>query len=140
MLTITLLAVVLGVGRMSPGVGLGLAIIATPALVRTCLAAVRRKSSGQPMTPREKLGVFAASVGVVLTVGVAAGAAFYATCWVGFFGGAAVSSVWAKGYEPIGWGLITGAILGIVVGLYVAYLLIRRLWPRKEKRKSGVQK
>lgn len=135
MLTITLLAVVLGVARLSPGIGIGLAIVATPALVRTCITAVRRKTRGQPMTPLEKVGVFSATLGAVLTVLIAAGAAFYATCWAGFFGGAAVSSIWAQGYDSIGWGLVTGVLLGIVVGLYVAYLLIR-LWVRKGKRKK----
>jgi hypothetical protein len=136
MLTITLLAVVLGVARISPGIGIGLAIVATPALLRTCVAAVRRKSRGRPMTPREKLSVFAASLGVVLTIVVAAGAAFYATCWAGFFGGATVSSLWAEGYGPIGWGLVTGLVVGVVVAICVAILLARRLWPRKEGRKN----
>ncbi|MBC8870045.1 MAG: hypothetical protein H8E44_11540 [Planctomycetes bacterium] len=136
MLIITLLAVVLGVARLSPGIGVGLAIVATPALVRTCITSVRRKTRGQPMTPLEKVGVFAATLGAVLTIVIAAVAAFYATCWVGFFGGATVSSIWAKGYDSIGWGLVTGVLLGLVVGLYVAYLSIRLLWFRKGKRKK----
>ena len=132
MLTVTLVAVILGAFRVAPGAGIVLVIIVTPAWLRTCLSVARRKARGRPMTPAEKLGGFAGSVGVVVIVGVAAGIAFYATCWAGFFGGAAVSSLWARGYDSIGWGLGTGVILGLVAGLVVGYLLIRRLWPRKE--------
>ncbi len=132
MLTVTLFAVLCGVFKMAPGLGVVLAIVVTPALVRTGMAAARKKECGQPMTPSEKVGAFAGSVGVVSVIGIAAGVAFYTTCWVGFFGGAAVSSLWSEQYGPIGWGLMTGGVLGLIVGVYVAYRLIRRLWPRKD--------
>ena len=133
MLTITLISVCLGVMSMAPGLGILFAIFVTPAFVRTVMAAGRRRMTGQSMDVGEKLLAFAGSVGVVTIIGVAAGAAFYATCWVGFVGGmVAGTAAGAKGYDPIGWGLLTGVGIGIVIGIYVAYRVARRLWQRKE--------
>ncbi len=132
MLVIALVAVCLGVMREAPGLGIALAIAATPALIRTTGIVSRKKSRGRVLSTPEKLGVFLSSFGVIVTVGAAAGAAFFATCWAGFFGGAAVSSIWAKDYEPIGWGMGTGIILGIIAGLFVLYWVVRRLWPYKD--------
>ena len=56
------------------------------------------------------------------------GAAFYATCWVGFWGGAlahdAIDS--RAGFGSIGTGLIVGSVLGIIVAGFVMWWLIRR--------------
>lgn len=131
LLIMTLFAVLCGVLSMSPGLGVVLAIVATPALVRTGITAVRRKVRGRPMTVPEKLGAFAGSLGVVVIIGVGAGVAFYATCWAGFFGGAATISLWDRGYTALFVGLIIGVVLGGIVGLYAGYRLIRRFWPHK---------
>lgn len=132
LLIMTLFAVLCGVLSMSPGLGIVLAIVATPALVRTGMTAVRRKVRGRPMTVPEKLGTFAGSVGVVMIIGVGAGAAFLATCFTGLVGGAATTSLWNEGYTPMILGLITGVVLGGIAGLYAGYRLIRRFWPRKD--------
>jgi hypothetical protein len=80
MLTVTLVAIVLSVFRMSLGVGLALVFLTTPALVRTCIAAARRRARGQPVSPLGKVGMFAASFGIVVVVVVASIAAFFAVC------------------------------------------------------------
>ena len=84
MLMVTLAAVVLSVFRMSLGVGLALVFLTTPALVRTCITAARRKARGQPMSPLAKTGVFAATFGIVVVVVAASIAAFFAVCFAIF--------------------------------------------------------
>lgn len=80
MLIVTLCAVLLGVFRISPGVGLALVLLATPPLVRTCIATARRKARGQPVPPLTKLGIFASTLGIVIVVVAASIAAFWAVC------------------------------------------------------------
>ena len=75
-------------------------------------------------------------MGVVTIVGVAVGIAFYATCWGGFFLGAGASNIAPRNGDPYGWvlwGLITGVGLGIIVAFVVAFFLLRRLWPHRDK-------
>jgi hypothetical protein len=131
MLMMTLIAVCFGLGGVNPGLGIGVAILVTPAALRTAVAATRRRREGRGMTIDEKIAAFAASLGVVVAIIVATGAAFYATCWAGFFGGAMLSEPFAKGYDGLFIGLWTGVILGGLVGLYVLYRMLRWLWPRR---------
>jgi hypothetical protein len=136
MLAITLCAVALGAATIHPGLGIGVAVLATPAFIHTAVTAVRRRERGRRMTPAEKLAFFCGSLGAFVVTLVAAGIAFYATCWVGFFGGMAVGEgVGVKGYGSIGWGLVTGTILGGIAGLVVLVLLIR-LFVRRYRRRS----
>ena len=89
MLTITLVAVLLGVFLMSPGIGILLAVVVAPAFLRTCIVMARRKARGQPVSLADKLGSFAASfafsLGFVVFVGLAGAvavvAAFFVICW-----------------------------------------------------------
>jgi len=135
LLIMTLCALVLGAFSIAPGLGIGLAVLTTPALVWTSVTAMRRRARGRPMDPMAKVSLFAATLGTVALVSVAAGAAFYATCLAGFFAGAAASE--ARGgrtFEAkISCGLLVGIPLGIVAALGVLYLavrLIRRFRPR----------
>jgi hypothetical protein len=138
MLTVTLVAVVLGAFRVAPGLGILLVVVVSPAWLRTCLNVMRRKARGRPMSATEKLGLFAGSLGVVTVVGVAAGVAFYATCWAGFGLGAAASGVahtrGGPDYTWVIWGMFAGVSLGIVAALVVGVFLLRRLWPHKQRR------
>ncbi len=137
MLTVTLISVCLGVGTMSPGLGITLAIFVTPAFLRTMFAARRRRMVGQPMAIGDKLAAFIGSLAIVLAISVSSSIAFYATCWVGFLGGAAASeSAGAGNYDPLAYGLITGMIVGLVMGLVVAVLMIRWLWPFEPKHRA----
>ena len=129
MLVMTLIAVTLGVGAQEPGLGFAFALLVAPAAIRTSVAAARRRRAGTGMGVTEKLWAFAASLGIVLATAVSGGAAFYATCWAGFFGGALASEPFVSGYDGIVWGLGAGVILGVIVGLYVTYRMIRWLWP-----------
>lgn len=123
MLVIALIAVCLGMTVEAPGLGVVLVLISIPATIRTAVADRRRRRQGRPMTWREYLVVLAASAGVVTAIGVGSVIAFMATCLpVGFL------SVGALG----GGGIILAFVVGLGTAGFVAFHLIRRLWPRKE--------
>ena len=81
LLAMTLLAVLLGVFAMSPGIGLAITFLTTPAVVRTCIVAAKRKTRGQTMSPLAKLGVFGSTLGIVIVVVAASIGAFFAVCF-----------------------------------------------------------
>lgn len=137
MLVMTLISVNLAILVVAPGIGIAVAVIVVPALIQTAVTAARRRARGQPMSPADKFSLFAAALGGVLLTLLATGVAFYGTCWVGFFAGAAAGSVaGAKGYDGIGWGLLVGTILGGIVGLIVAFFVIRMLVRSFRRRKN----
>ena len=134
MLTMTLISVCLGVASQSPEVGIGLIVLATPAFLRTVIGARRRRRQGRPLGMPEKIMAFLGSLGLVTATAVASGVAFYATCWVGVFGGMAVGKAsGARGYDTVAWGLFTGVIVGAIAGIALGVFLIRRFWPIKRK-------
>ena len=134
MLTMTLISVCLGVISLSPGLGFGVIVLVTPAFLRTVIGARRMRRQGRPLGVPEKIMAFLGSLGLVTATAVAAGVAFYATCWVGFLGGMAVGeAAGAKGYDPLSWGLGTGVIVGAIAGIALGVFLIRRFWPVKWK-------
>jgi hypothetical protein len=83
-LLMTLAAILCSVIKMNPGLGIAMAILSTPALVWTMVAASRRRSRGNPMSPGRKAGMFIvallAVVGAVVAVVGAFVVAFLATC------------------------------------------------------------
>jgi hypothetical protein len=128
MLVIALVAVCLGVYREVPGLGILLAILVTPALVRTSVVATRRKAGGRPMPPLDKVGVFAGTLAAVVVIGVSAIAAFAITC---FPIGLAAFSMGRNG-GVLG---VTAFLVGFCAALaagYGAYRLIRRIGRRKD--------
>ena len=72
---------------------------------------------------------FLATTSFVVVLLAAMGTAFYATCWVGFWGGAFGHSVVdpGAGFNTIGTGLIVGIALGIIAAALVMWWLIRRV-------------
>ena len=71
LLTTAMLAVMLGVFRILPGLGVVLAIIIAPAWIATCIAVLRRQSSQtQPLAFGEKTAIFAVSVAIIVGIGV----------------------------------------------------------------------
>jgi hypothetical protein len=108
-----------------PGLGIILAILATPALVRAVMVAGRRQREGAPLTPGEKAGAFLTSLGIVVTVGVASFAAFWVTCFALVMGGLTLSG-------ESSWGLVflLSICAGLVPGGLVLYHLGPKLWRR----------
>ena len=82
---LALCAGLFGVFQESPGLGILLVILVTPAVVATFVDAPTRRARGRPMTVWEKLGNFAAKAGIVvctIVVGlVAAFGALRVICW-----------------------------------------------------------
>ncbi len=125
MLIVTLFAVLLGVSRMSLGLGIVLAILVTPALVRTCMIAARSRAGGRPMSVGRKVSFFAGTLGLLAIIAVAVSAAFVATCFpIGLAGALGRESQFL---------LVLAWPVGIAAGVLVLSVLIwlfRRLWPR----------
>jgi len=136
MLVITLIAVCLGMIMALPGVGILVAIVAAPALVRTLVAGYQDRKAGTPMTLGEKLLTFAASTGVTLAVLVTGGTAFAAAC----FGSCFVAMSLENTQLGQSFGGRSGETLALVllgfsavVGLVTAGWLYWILRPRRAK-------
>jgi hypothetical protein len=91
MIVMTLLAVLMSIYTMAPGLGIALMVLSVPALIRTVVLAMQRGSRGKPLTFGQKAGVFAAWIGLGVVIVIAAGVAFFVSCLVGLPGGAAVA-------------------------------------------------
>jgi len=121
LLLVTLIAATLGLMGLSPGMGIAFGVLATPALIRTAVAASRARAAGAGLNGYEKAWIFLASIGMFFISVLAAGIAFYGVCWAGFVV-----------VEPDGGldaGLSAGIILGGIGGILVLVLMIRWLWP-----------
>lgn len=137
LLLTALVAMVLGITMLAPGLGIALTILLIPAFLWTARASGRARGMGRPMDAAAKVAFFASTVGILLATILAAGIAFYATCWVGFLGGAGIGSLVEKGdYAGLGVGLVAGGILGTVSALAVMVFLLVRLLPRWNAEKN----
>jgi hypothetical protein len=79
-LIITLVAVCLGAFLLAPGLGVLLALVGTPALIRTMLAGHRKRQAGAPLSTSQKIGAFALSFILVFAAGWAGLIAFFVVC------------------------------------------------------------
>ena len=136
MLFIALVSVCLGIGVEVPALGIGLAIISTPALIRAAVVTSRREAKGIPVSMGGKVLAFLGSLGVVTVTGVASAAAFSAVCFGSAFLGQAAGSAQHGNESGLG-GLILGAMIGggigLIIGIYVFYRFVRWLWPIKDR-------
>jgi len=110
LLITTLAAVVMSVSVMVPGIGIVLAIIATPALIRTYVLVQRSREDGKLASVQEKTLLFLACLGISALIALATGAAFFVTCLVGVFAGSA-----GKIDTSVTIGLIVGTLAGLIV-------------------------
>ena len=63
-------------------------------------------------------GAFVASMGLMVVVAVAAGIAFGTTCFVGFWGGGGLRSLWPlQPFEEVAWGTFAGGGLGTLAAV-----------------------
>jgi hypothetical protein len=131
MVLVAAIAPCLVVLRAEPALGVLMLLIIVPAVIRTFVAISTRKADGRPMPTDEKLATFAASLGIVWLIGVAAGIAFGGSYFVSsaliytilsifiFLPQSAMHDVWF---------MLPSMSLGLLAGLGVMYSLGRKLW------------
>lgn len=125
-LIITLIAVCLGSLRLAPGLGILLIIVATPALVRTCVVGAREKRAGHSLSIGEKVVAFLASSAIIVLVGVAGFIAFQIACWGSC---AMIAGIQKKESENA---LLVGLGTGGIAGIGTIIWLVWKTWPRKK--------
>jgi hypothetical protein len=118
LLLMTLTSVLFGLFSMAPGLGIVAMVLAVPALVPTCIAAMRKGSRGRPMTALQRTAVFLVWMGLMLAVVGAAGIAFFITCLVGV----ATSGNLDRGVQT---GMVLGGIAALVVAVLMFILFMR---------------
>ena len=123
LLVITLIAVCLGVFRLSPGFGVAIVCFTVPALIRSIVVGVQHKRAGARLTIGEKLTAFAASLGIMVLVGIAGFIAFQIACWgtCGVF--AATSSSRSAPSESLFIVSVSiGSLAALAVGIWILWL------------------
>lgn len=133
MLLIAEIAVCLAVLREVPVLGILMLLILMPAQVRTLVAVARRKADERPMRWEEALATFFTSMCLMLLISVAGLIAFGTTCFVGFWGGAGLRSLWpSAGNKGMEWGFLLGVTSGALAAACAMILLLRRFWDTKD--------
>jgi hypothetical protein len=120
MLIITLAAVVLGVYKMAPGIGIALAIVAITALIPTCIISRRKGAQDEPLSSAEQISYFVAWLGLALIVLIAAGFAFFVTCFVG-----AITTIPSALNPNVGSDFTAVLVFSSIVALVVAFFVSR---------------
>ena len=118
LLIITFVAILCSITKMNPGLGIVIAILTLPAMIRTVLVAFRRRESGAPMSAAGKTGVFLLTMAMSLCVVVASCAAF---CFTFFF--TCLAAVSGKGGGMRDDLLILPLIVGGIAAVGVAALV-----------------
>jgi hypothetical protein len=122
LLITTLVAVIMSVSLMVPGIGIALAMASVPALLRTYVLVRRKRESGDRVTNHDKALLFVLCLGIALTIAIATGAAFFVPCFVSTLAGAAISN----SSNGIAIGGMIGVIAGLIAALTVLVYLLRK--------------
>ncbi|MCI0378489.1 MAG: hypothetical protein L0215_12845 [Gemmataceae bacterium] len=118
--------IVIGLLFSIPGLGILLAIMLTPFL--WVLWRVTRKEAIVQRTTN-----VAASVTTAIAAIAAGAIAFFASCWGGFYTGVAAGKhAGVEGEEQLGWGIITGLVLGPMCAVVVAVWIFEKLLPKSQ--------
>jgi hypothetical protein len=125
-----LLVAVVGLGLLfaAPGLGIVLLILFVPILVRIARGPVE---TGQPATGTQKVMGVLGSLGMLIAIGLASFAAFYATCFVVCLGGLAIEDLRKDGAGDFNWIFVASVSAGLAVGVFVMVKLIRRFRQRR---------
>ena len=129
LLVTTLIAVLLGLFRLHPGLAIVLIIISVPALVRTVSVARREKRRGQRVTAGGKVGHFFLSLVLMYAVWTAASFAFFVAAIGTCFAAIAVNNASEEAAMGVG---IGGLIVSAVIGLFVGGLILWATWPKRQ--------
>jgi hypothetical protein len=121
LLVITFVAILCSIIKMNPGLGIVIAILTLPAMIRTVLVAFRQRESGKPMSAAGKTGVFFLTMAMSLCVVVASCAAF---CFTFFFTCLAAASVKGGGMRDdlLTVPLIVGGIAAVGVAVLITFV------------------
>ena len=123
LLMMTMVAVILGVFIVAPGLGVLLGVLFLPAFIRTVVIAGRHKVLGQRLDGGQKFSVFMAALAGVIVAGVAAVVAFFGTCGISCLGYAASNGRSGELF-------VLMLYVGIGVGILTAVLVLRKMWAR----------
>ena len=123
LLVITFVAVLCSLIKMNPGLGIVIAVLTLPAMIRTVLSAFRRREAGRPMSGGDKASTFLSTVAMSICAIVAAGVtfcgAFVATCLV------AMGTTGGRSFEVmLPWMVCVGGIAAIIVAGIVSYAFL----------------
>jgi hypothetical protein len=121
LIIVTVLCVFFGLIASAPGLGIPLAILVTPALVRTMTISRISKAEGISPSAELRIGAFFSSLAVMIGIFVAASVAFFAACSAVAFG-AQNSSV------------MLGLGAGLIVALIVGICILVGTWPKAKNK------
>jgi hypothetical protein len=124
LLLMTLFGLWLTIARSSLELGVFVAVLAVPALLRTAAEARVHKLNGAPRGVVRKVAWFVVSLGIVVLVYLLGLAGFTLTTLVVF----AIGTIF--GAEGAVLGLVIGAMCGLMVGIMAAGHAARYSWPR----------
>ncbi len=127
MLLVTLAAVLCGLTAVAPGLGIPLAVLVTPALVRTFAATNVHRAQGTEPTTEAKIGMFLASIGLMVLIMIAGFAVFFVGCCATF--SMATASPARGSSIPIIAAIVFTCIAVLVVMIWMIFIN----WPRKSK-------
>ena len=138
LLSMTLIAICLGLFAVAPGLGILMAVCALPAFIRTWMVVQRRKQQGRPVAPEAKIGLYLGSFGVTLIVAVVTIVAALGACIVALVIScfAVLSSSSGMNSSPEGLFYVAMALTAIftlfIAGLvfYAFSIWIRQRWQR----------
>jgi hypothetical protein len=123
LLVTTLAAIVLGIAASAPGLGIFIAMLLAPVLLRTMMVVRAREAAGLDVGPAKKTALVATSLlATAAILGVTCCAAFCSFCtaciFVAGFGGSGNNS------ELLGFLLLS--LVGALISWLLLYVLIRR--------------
>jgi hypothetical protein len=133
LLTTSLIAICLGIARLSPSLAIGMAILCGPAYIRTALVLERAESPRHSSTLR-RVGTFVESFAIIvgmIVCGILAllsAVALFLSLGVGLAVGLGVIA--AGILECLA--AVVASLLGLVCGLGVMTAMLRKLWPDLE--------
>jgi hypothetical protein len=127
-----LVVVCIGLADETPGLAIGLAILATPVMLRILVTMFRRPDKGRPMTAGQLAGTLAVSLFVVVPMGMAALVASFVVCGAILLSGVADAFATGPGLDGrvLGIAISVGVVAGALAAFAVYRDLRRRLKPR----------
>jgi hypothetical protein len=132
-LIVTLAGVCFGLIAAAPGLGIPVTVLVVPAMIRTLMETRQQQRLGESPRTEDKVGNFFVSLAVMFAVIVAAGVAFFTACSVIGFGLGTLTRFDSPGF---GFVVVSALGAGLLAAVFVAVLILRRTWPRRNGSKK----